>query len=99
MRATATAVGAAARTARQRRLALLAQVHSHPGRDTRHSDGDDELVLMPYEGMFSIVAGRYGDDPLTPRGGAGIHQFQDETWVRVSDADATFIVVPSVIHP
>ena len=39
------AIGAAAREARRHQLGLVAQVHSHPGHDTRHSDGDDELGL------------------------------------------------------
>jgi len=34
-------------------MGILCQVHSHPGSDTRHSDGDDELVLLPFEGMLS----------------------------------------------
>ena len=42
--ASAGAVGNAARKARERGLGILCQVHSHPGGDARHSDGDDELV-------------------------------------------------------
>jgi len=48
------------RAARRLGLAVMAQVHSHPGADTRHSDGDDELIVLPREGMFSLVIGRYG---------------------------------------
>src|SRR5690606_16609427 len=53
-------VGQVARFARSYRLGVVAQVHSHPGGDTRHSDGDDQLVLMPYEGLFSLVVAHYG---------------------------------------
>ncbi len=28
-------------------LGLLAQVHSHPSDDARHSDGDDSMILLP----------------------------------------------------
>ncbi len=49
------------RAARRLGLAVMAQVHSHPGADTRHSDGDDELIVLPREGMFSLVIGRYGE--------------------------------------
>ncbi|MGQ0678172.1 MAG: hypothetical protein ACT4OM_00685 [Actinomycetota bacterium] len=92
-------MGNAAQVARSCRLVLLAQVHSHPGTDTRHSDGDDDMVLMPFEGMFSVVVGRYGDDDATPAEGAGVHQFQDSAWVSVSDAASSVVVVPTVMYP
>lgn len=93
------AVGMAARAARAQGLAVLAQVHSHPEDDTRHSDGDDQLVLMPYEGMFSLVVGRYGDGALHPAQGAGLHQFQDGRWVLIDPVDTSFLVIPAVIVP
>ena len=49
-----------ARQARAMGLGILAQVHSHPGRVARHSDGDDDLVVMPFENMLSLVAPYYG---------------------------------------
>jgi hypothetical protein len=91
-------VGEAAHQARTRRLVLLAQVHSHPGDDTRHSDADDSLVLMARESMFSVVGARYGDGGLTPAEGAGIHQFQDARWIQVADADTSLIYVPTAVH-
>jgi proteasome lid subunit RPN8/RPN11 len=85
------AVGAAARTARAAGLGLVAQIHSHPGRDTRHSDGDDQLILMPFEGMFSLVVADYGQGDLLPPS-AGLHQYQDGRWVQVTNHNA-FVVV------
>ena len=85
------AIGAVAREARRHQLGLVVQVHSHPGDDTRHSDGDDELILMPFDGMFSLVVARYGDGSLRPCEGAGLHQFQDGQWVQL-EADALLIV-------
>ena len=93
------AVGVAARSARTRGLAVLAQVHSHPGDDTRHSDGDDRLVLMPYQGMFSLVVGRYGDGALHPAHGASLHQYQDSRWVQIDPIDDSFVIIPAVITP
>lgn len=83
-----TAVGRAARAARTLGLGVVAQVHSHPGSDTRHSDGDDRLVLMPFEGMFSLVVSRYGHGSLFPARGAGLHQYQSGRWVKVDDDGA-----------
>jgi hypothetical protein len=95
---SANDVGAAANRARRFGLALLAQVHSHPGVDTRHSDGDDDLVLMPYEGMFSLVSAHYGEGDLTLAGGVGCHQFQDDHWVQISDLETALILVPDLIR-
>jgi proteasome lid subunit RPN8/RPN11 len=88
------AVGGAARIARTYQLGVVAQVHSHPGSDTRHSDGDDQLVLMPFTGMFSLVVASYGRGSLEPGHGAGLHQFQDGRWIKVANDDA-FVIVPS----
>ena len=69
-----------ARSARAMGLGILAQVHSHPGHDTRHSDGDDDLIVMPFENMLSLVAPYYGRT-LNSIADFSIHQFQDHRWV------------------
>lgn len=86
------AVVAAARAARARQLGILAQVHSHPGDDARHSDGDDDLVLMPFDGMLSIVAPRFGLT-LSSLDHACVHQFQAGRWVLCSSASVAKGVV------
>lgn len=95
--ANETAVGDAAAAARRNRLGIVAQVHSHPGGDTRHSDGDDALVLMPFEDMFSIVTAHYGASMLDPLHAAGVHQYQDGRWVWITDRDRALFVVPDEI--
>ncbi|MFC0028005.1 Mov34/MPN/PAD-1 family protein [Micromonospora chaiyaphumensis] len=89
------AVASTSRAARAVGLGLVAQVHSHPGRDTRHSDGDDQLILMPYEGMFSLVVADYGQGSLLPAHGAGLHQYQHDRWVLV--AGDALVVVPALL--
>jgi proteasome lid subunit RPN8/RPN11 len=99
VRADAAATGAAARAARALRLGIVAQVHSHPGSDTRHSDGDDDLILMPYEGMFSLVVANYGDGSLLPHEGAGLHQFQNGEWTQTDPTQPALLVIPAeVVH-
>lgn len=78
------AVAAATRAARAAGLGVVSQVHSHPGRDTRHSEGDDQLIILPFEGMFSVVVADYGHGSLLPYQGAGLHQFQNGHWVQVT---------------
>jgi len=80
------AVAAAQRAGRKLGLALLAQLHSHPDDRIEHSEGDDDLVLMPFEGMLSIVAPWYGRVGLRPLAGLGVHQFQDGRWVLADPA-------------
>ena len=77
--ASKSSVGAAARAARAYDLGILCQVHSHPGSDTRHSDGDDDLVLLPFEGMLSIVVANFGIG-FVSLGQASVHQFQSGRW-------------------
>jgi proteasome lid subunit RPN8/RPN11 len=92
-------VGRMSRRARSLGLAVVAQVHSHPGGDTRHSDGDDTLILMPYEGMFSLVVANYGRGAITPADGAGLHEYQDRRWVRIAaDCADALVIVPSLLE-
>lgn len=88
---TVAATGSAARTVG---LGLVAQVHSHPGPGTRHSAGDNQLITMPFEGMFSLVVADYGQGSLIPAEGAGLHQYQHGRWIHVT-TDA-LIVVPAL---
>jgi proteasome lid subunit RPN8/RPN11 len=90
-------VGQIARSARAHMLGVVAQVHSHPGFDTRHSDGDDKLVFMPFHGMFSLVVADYGNGGLTLADGVGLHQYQRDHWVQIKDPSA-LIIGPSIME-
>ena len=85
-----------ARRARRMGLGILAQVHSHPGRDTRHSEGDDKLIVMPFENMLSVVAPRYGRS-VSSIMDFGVHQFQNHRWVLcdAGSVSARFAQMPS----
>lgn len=91
-------MGDAATAARTQRLGIVTQVHTHPGTDTRHSDGDDDLALMPYEGMFSLVIAEYGRGSLLPGEGAGLHQYQDGQWIQVANEPAALVIVPEILR-
>lgn len=79
--AAPAAVLAVVDRARSLGLGLLAQVHSHPAGWSEHSEGDDGMVLMPFEGMLSIVVPHYGRHGLLPLDSLGVHQWQSGTWV------------------
>ena len=84
----ARAFGDVARAARAHGLSVLAQLHSHPGDDARHSDGDDNLIPLPFEGMLSLIAPRYGAD-FDRVDDLVVHQFQDGRWVHIPHSDLT----------
>ena len=93
------AVGGAARAARRHGLSVLAQVHTHGADGTEHSKGDDTLIVMPFEGMLSIIAPWYGRTSLVPLHGLGVHQYQDGAWVAIA-ADSVregFRIIPDSI--
>jgi hypothetical protein len=89
------AFGDAARIARSLQLGLLAQVHSHPGQSVEHSDGDDRLVTLPFEGMLSVVVPNYARRRMSLMD-VGVHQFQDGRWASVTahSVRAGVITVP-----
>jgi len=89
----------ASRAARANGLALLGQLHSHPHDSTYHSPGDDDLVLMPFEGMISLVAPHYARFGLRPLHSLGVHQYQDGKWVVADPAGVRsgFRIVPTAV--
>lgn len=93
-----SAYGRAVAAAKRSGVVLLAQVHSHPGADARHSDGDDDLIIMPFEGMLSIVVPNYGVGwhGMTE---AKVHQFQDQRWKLCSGPSVRrrITVAPSMV--
>lgn len=46
---------------REKRLRVLAQVHSHPGR-AYHSDADNEWAVVRHAGALSLVLPRFAQD-------------------------------------
>jgi len=61
----------------------LAQVHTHPGRDMRHSPFDDENAYSQMNGAVSIVLphhARFRPD----LGECGIHVRDDSGWRRLN---------------
>ena len=97
--ASAEESGWAARLARRYGLGIVAQLHTHPGTVTRHSDGDDRLILMPFEGMFSIVLAEYGHGELSVLADRSIHQYQNGRWVLIDPDVDVMVTVPPLVLP
>jgi proteasome lid subunit RPN8/RPN11 len=94
VKAAPEAVAAVSRFARSLGLAVLGQIHSHPAGSTEHSEGDDELVLMPFEGMLSIVVPHNARFGLRPLDSLGVHQYQDGRWTLVTGVRERFQIIP-----
>jgi hypothetical protein len=83
---SATAVAEMAAVTRPRGWVNLSQIHTHPGRGIEHSRYDDEhansrralSVIFPFYGQWR------GSWPV----GVGIHEFQDNYWYLLSEADS-----------
>jgi proteasome lid subunit RPN8/RPN11 len=64
-------------------LALVGQVHTHPGASVDHSDGDDEDAFMPTENYISIVVPNYCRGGMLPIERCGVHRYEGRTFRRM----------------
>lgn len=92
----AEAMSRAGRHLRAHRLARLAQVHTHPGNDCRHSAYDDEFAYTQREGAVSIVLPGHATARPRPHDGL-IHVRTADRWTALDDEHAARAVrlVPS----
>jgi hypothetical protein len=60
----------------------LAQIHTHPGRDVRHSLYDDENAVS--QKSLSIVVPNYGINGFRYADELGVHECQKGSWRRLS---------------
>ena len=77
-------------------LVRLAQIHTHPGYDTRHSPTDDESAYSRKAGAVSIVLPWHAADDPSPTSGT-VHVRDGHGWRQFSQAEAeAFIrVIPA----
>lgn len=94
----ASQMSTAGRHLRVSRLVRLAQIHTHPGPETKHSELDDALAFSQRPGTISIVLPMHG---LTHPGltDAGIHLRGQDGWRELvgEEVDRHIKVVPSVL--
>ena len=77
------------------RLAILGQVHTHPGQMVGHSEGDDEWATFAFPGFLSVVVPVFGQRGMLPLSICGIHRHEDE-FRRLSPGEISrvFSIVP-----
>jgi proteasome lid subunit RPN8/RPN11 len=83
---------------RRHGLVRLAQVHTHPGHDTRHSPTDDESAYSRKAGAVSIVLPWHAASDPSPTDGT-VHVYDGHGWRQLSEGDAeAFIrVIPAIV--
>src|SRR6266480_4352479 len=81
------------KTLSERRLRLIAQVHSHPG-EAYHSEADDRYAIVTVEGGLSIVVPDFGEAPEDP-GEWAVYRLDRGYWreLKANEAKALFRVV------
>jgi hypothetical protein len=57
------------------KLKLIAQLHTHPGEFTGHSNGDDFGAPFAFNGFYSIVVPHHGRRGILPLAQCGVHVF------------------------
>lgn len=72
-------------------LLRLAQVHTHPGRDTRHSVTDDERAYSRKFGAVSIVLPWHAAGDPAPTDGT-VHVHDGRGWRRLSQHEAAALI-------
>ena len=76
-------------------LVVVAQVHTHPGADTKHSSWDDQCVVS--RKILSLVLPVYGRNAQLEL--AGVHEFCEGQWRELNPHEAAkrIAVAPSAI--
>lgn len=80
----------------ERGLALVGQVHTHPGVWVDHSGGDDEDAFMPSENYISIVVPSYCRGGMLPIERCGVHRYEGRRFRRIKgdELHASVCIVP-----
>jgi proteasome lid subunit RPN8/RPN11 len=83
---------------RRHGLVRLAQVHTHPGHDTRHSPTDDESAYSRKAGAVSIVLPWHAaGDPSATDGTIHVHDGRGWRQLSRAGAEAFIRVIPATV--
>lgn len=71
-----------------RKLEVLADIHTHPGRDVRQSSIDQKHPMLPVVNHVALIAPRFGHTSRWSLREVGIHVFEGgERWKRHDPGD------------
>ena len=70
-------------------LVTVAQIHTHPGRETTHSRWDDGLIVS--RKIYSLVLPHYGKRPCVPNA-VSVHEFRGAEWHSLASKEAAISI-------
>ena len=65
---------------RARGLDVVADVHTHPGPDTRQSTIDRRHPMVPVDGHLALIVPNFAHTTPWRLDGVGIHEYRDSDW-------------------
>jgi hypothetical protein len=77
-------------------LVAVAQIHTHPGVDVKHSPWDDAQIVS--QNVWSLVMPNYGKLPVN-FSDVGVHRFRDGRWRRLTadEVGKTLLIQPLLV--
>lgn len=61
---------------------VMADVHTHPGIDTRQSDLDQRHPMIPVDGHIALIVPNFANTTRWQLDGVGIHEYRGTGWLR-----------------
>lgn len=71
---------------RARDLRVVADVHTHPGRDARQSGIDQRHPMLPVARHLALIVPKFAKGSRFSANGVGIHEYTGSTWRDLSQA-------------
>lgn len=65
---------------RERDLQVIADVHTHPGRDTRQSGIDQRHPMIPVAGHIALIVPQFATGNRFSLRGVGVHEYRGGNW-------------------
>lgn len=62
------------------KLDVVADVHTHPGADTRQSPLDQRHPMIPIDGHVALIVPHFADTSRWQLDGVGVHEYQAAGW-------------------
>lgn len=67
---------------RARQLDVVADVHTHPGLDTRQSDLDQRHPMIPVDGHIALIVPNFANTTRWQLDGVGVHEYRETGWLQ-----------------
>lgn len=66
---------------RSRQMDVIADVHTHPGPNTRQSELDQRHPMIPVNGHIALIVPNFGNTVQWQLDGVGVHEYLEAEWL------------------